>query len=97
MLVLWVVGVVERVRVHDNCEVLVASCCCSYSFLASCCSYSCSYSCSYLEVVFGILVVVHVVLHKDDEQVVHEDVDAAAAGKKELVGPLPLLDVSFFP
>jgi hypothetical protein len=48
-------------------------------------------------VVFGILVVVHVVLHKDDEQVVHEDVDAAAAGKKELVGPLPLLDVSFFP
>ena len=96
MLVLWVVGVVERVG--DNCEVLEASCCCcsySYSFLASNCSYS--YSC--LEVVFRILVVHDVVLHKDDEQVVHEDVDvdADAADKKELVGPLPLLDVSFFP
>ena len=63
MLVLWVVGVVERVG--DNCVVLVTSyCCCSYSysFLVSCCSSS--YSC--LEVVFRILVV-HVVLHKDDE------------------------------
>jgi hypothetical protein len=89
VLVLWVVGGVERVR--DKCEVLVVSC----SFQASC---SCSCSCwevEYWEVGCRILVVV---LHKkDDEQVVvqHEDVDAA--GKKELVGPLPLLDVSFFP
>ena len=37
-----------------------------------------------------------VVLHKDDEEEVHEHEQPLDEGK-ELVGPLPLLDVSFFP